>query len=138
MQKYIDKNINNIDYITEFTVREYPNYTTKSFEFLSESNMYGKDIRNDEEAVKKYYLSLKQIDNGIVELYSDRYSRESFEYNLEKQEFNISDEEILKRVYSDKQLKLILAWCVLHQDELMQNWELSKDGKPLNKINPLI
>lgn len=34
------------------TVREYPNYTTKSFEFLSESNMYGKDIRNDEEAVK--------------------------------------------------------------------------------------
>lgn len=110
LQKYIDKNINNIDYITEFTVREYPNYTTKSFEFLSESNMYGKNIRNDEEAVKKYYLSLKQIDNGIVELYSDRYSRESFEYNLEKQEFNISDEEILKRVYSDKQLKLILAY----------------------------
>ena len=51
LQKYIDKNINNIDYITEFTVREYPNYTTKSFEFLSECNMYGKDIRNDEEAV---------------------------------------------------------------------------------------
>ena len=24
LQKYIDKNINNIDYITEFTVREYP------------------------------------------------------------------------------------------------------------------
>ena len=31
-----------------------------------------------------------------------------------------------------------LAWCVLHQDELMQNWELSKDGKPLNRINPLV
>ena len=28
--------------------------------------------------------------------------------------------------------------CVLHQDELMQNWELSKDGKPLNRINPLV
>lgn len=110
LQKYIDKNINNIDYITEFTVREYPNYTTKSFEFLSECNVYGKDIRNDEEAVKKYYLALKQIDKGIVGLYSDRYSSESFEYNLEKQEFNISDEEILKRVYSDKQLKLILAY----------------------------
>ena len=107
LQKYIDKNINNIDYITEFTVREYPNYTTKSFEFLSESNMYGKDIRNDEEAVKKYYLALKQIDKGIVGLYSDRYSSTSFEYNLEKQEFNISDVEILKRVYSDKQIKRI-------------------------------
>ena len=32
----------------------------------------------------------------------------------------------------------ILAWCVLHQDELMQNWELSKDGKPMNRINPLV
>ena len=26
----------------------------------------------------------------------------------------------------------------IHKDELMQNWELSKDGKPLNRINPLI
>lgn len=25
-----------------------------------------------------------------------------------------------------------------YQDELMQNWELSKDGLPLNRINPLI
>ena len=37
-----------------------------------------------------------------------------------------------------RQLKLILAWCVIHQDELMQNWELSKDGLPLNRINPLV
>ena len=35
-------------------------------------------------------------------------------------------------------IKLILVWCVLHQDELMQNWELSKEGKPLNIINPLV
>ncbi len=38
----------------------------------------------------------------------------------------------------NKQLKLVLAWCVIHQDELMQNWELSKDNQPLNRINPLI
>ena len=38
----------------------------------------------------------------------------------------------------NKQLKLVLAWCEIHKDELMQNWELSKDGKPLNRINPLI
>ena len=36
------------------------------------------------------------------------------------------------------ELKLVLAWCVIHQDELMQDWELAKDGKPLNKINPLV
>lgn len=38
----------------------------------------------------------------------------------------------------NKQLKLVLAWCEIHKDELMQNWELSKDGKQLNSINPLI
>lgn len=37
-----------------------------------------------------------------------------------------------------KQLKLVLAWAEIHHDELMQNWELSKDNKPLNRINPLI
>jgi len=37
-----------------------------------------------------------------------------------------------------KQLKLVLAWCEIHKDELMQNWELSKLGQPLNTINPLI
>jgi hypothetical protein len=38
----------------------------------------------------------------------------------------------------NRQLKLVLAWCEIHKDELMQNWELSRDGKPLNKINPLV
>lgn len=41
-------------------------------------------------------------------------------------------------VFYGIRVTLILAWCVLHQDELMQNWELSKDGKPLNRINPLV
>ena len=30
------------------------------------------------------------------------------------------------------------AWCELHRDELMQNWELAKDAKPLNHIAPLV
>lgn len=44
----------------------------------------------------------------------------------------------LKLEELSRQLKLILAWCVIHQDELMQNWELSKGGLPLNRINPLV
>lgn len=38
----------------------------------------------------------------------------------------------------NKQLKLVLAWCEIHRDELMQNWELSRQGKPMNSIAPLI
>ena len=37
-----------------------------------------------------------------------------------------------------RQVKLVLAWCEIHKDELMQNWELARDGKPLNRINPLV
>ncbi len=37
-----------------------------------------------------------------------------------------------------RQLKFVVAWAELHCDELMQNWELSKQNKPLNRINPLI
>jgi hypothetical protein len=31
-----------------------------------------------------------------------------------------------------------LAWCEIHKEELMQNWELAKDGKSLNEIQPLV
>jgi len=37
----------------------------------------------------------------------------------------------------NRQLKMVLAWCEVHKDELMQNWELSKKNAPLNKIAPL-
>ena len=37
----------------------------------------------------------------------------------------------------NKQMKLVLAWCEIHKDELMQNWELSRQGKPMNDISPL-
>ena len=45
---------------------------------------------------------------------------------------------IYKGFIPNKQLKLVLAWCEIHKDELMQNWELSKLHKPMNEINPLV
>lgn len=60
------------------------------------------------------------------------------EYNGYRALVQIDKTKVIKGELSSRQLKLILAWCVIHQDELMQNWELSKDGRPLNRINPLI
>lgn len=37
-----------------------------------------------------------------------------------------------------RQLKLVLAWCEIHQEELMHNWELSRDAKPPVPVSPLI
>lgn len=45
---------------------------------------------------------------------------------------------VIKGSLPSRQLKFVLAWCEIHKDELMQNWELSKDEKPLNRINPLM
>ena len=35
---------------------------------------------------------------------------------------------VIRGALPSRQLKLILAWCELHKDELMQNWELARDA----------
>ena len=60
------------------------------------------------------------------------------EYAEHKAIISIQDCIVNKGSLPNKQLKLVLAWCELHKDELMQNWELAKGGQPLNSINPLI
>lgn len=36
-----------------------------------------------------------------------------------------------------KQIKLVLAWCEIHRDELMKNWLLSKESSELMVIDAL-
>ena len=60
------------------------------------------------------------------------------EYNGQKALVDINNIQVIRGSLPNKQLRLILAWCTIHQDELMQNWELAKGMKPLNRINPLI
>ncbi|MGA7878484.1 MAG: DUF4160 domain-containing protein [Desulfoferrobacter sp.] len=38
---------------------------------------------------------------------------------------------------TSKQIKLILAWAELHQEELMANWHLVMNGEEPFKIKPL-
>lgn len=34
-------------------------------------------------------------------------------------------------------LRLVLEWHALHQDELLENWDLARQRRPLNSISPL-
>jgi Domain of unknown function (DUF4160) len=34
-------------------------------------------------------------------------------------------------------LGLVLDWAELHREELLTNWELAREGQPLNQILPL-
>jgi len=45
--------------------------------------------------------------------------------------------EVLDGEFPRKKLKLVQAWAELHQDELMNNWEMACDGQPTSKIKPL-
>ncbi len=75
-----------------------------------------------------------------VTMYYDDHNPPHFhvEYAGNKAIIDILNASVIRGALPNKQLKLVLAWCVLHQDELMQNWELSKQSLPLNRINPLI
>ena len=38
---------------------------------------------------------------------------------------------------SKRALRLVLEWADLHEDDLMRNWTLARDHKPLEQIPPL-
>ena len=50
---------------------------------------------------------------------------------------DINEAEVYEGHFPKKQLKLILAWAVLHKDELLDNWQLAESHKELFEIEPL-
>lgn len=51
---------------------------------------------------------------------------------------DIQEGRVFRGGLPNRQLKYVLAWTELHRDELMQNWELARDGSPLNAVAPLM
>lgn len=47
------------------------------------------------------------------------------------------DGEILEGNFPNKQMKLLLAWMTIHEDELLANWKLLSNGDGYFKIDPL-
>lgn len=47
------------------------------------------------------------------------------------------DGEVLEGNFLNKQMKLLLAWIAIHEDELKANWELLCSGDGYFKIEPL-
>lgn len=47
------------------------------------------------------------------------------------------DGEVLEGNFPNKQMKLLLAWITIHEDELRANWELLSNGEGYFKIEPL-
>ena len=74
-----------------------------------------------------------------VYMYWDEHFPEHFhaEYGKFKALVSIQQAVVLKGALPVKQLKLVLAWCEIHQEELMKNWESLNKGQTFKKIDPL-
>ena len=57
-------------------------------------------------------------------------------YNDKIAQFDFNG-NIIKGVMSNKQIKLIQAWILLHKEELLANWALSKNSEEPFRIRPL-
>jgi uncharacterized protein DUF4160 len=45
--------------------------------------------------------------------------------------------EVIDSSLPRRQLRLVLAWAELHQEELLENWRLARAGATLRQIDPL-
>jgi len=59
------------------------------------------------------------------------------EYGDYKALISIADAVVIKGQLPSRQLKLVLAWCELHEGELSKNWESAQQHKELIQIDPL-
>ena len=50
---------------------------------------------------------------------------------------SIRDIEVIEGEMPNKQLKMLLGWAALHQDELLENWSLAENTQELCAIEPL-
>ena len=51
--------------------------------------------------------------------------------------FSIPDGELITGNLPKKKIKLVQAWIVMHEEDLMANWELAISEKNIFRIEPL-
>ena len=51
--------------------------------------------------------------------------------------FSIPDSKVLNGEMKTNKRKLVEAWILFHEDELMADWELAINGEETFKIDPL-
>ena len=76
----------------------------------------------------------------IIKMFFDDHNPPHFhvEHGEYKAIIEIKTAELTEGYLSSKQLKLVQAWAILHEEELLQNFEnLGKDIKSWSKIEPL-
>ncbi len=58
-------------------------------------------------------------------------------YQDQEAVFSIPNGELIEGELKTNKTKLVEAWIVIHQEELMANWDLAINGQEIFKIDPL-
>ena len=59
------------------------------------------------------------------------------EYAGDEVEIEIGNSQVLKGSMKRRALGMVLEWSALHRDELAVNWDLARQGLPLQPIDGL-
>ncbi|PIQ95565.1 MAG: transcriptional regulator [Nitrospinae bacterium CG11_big_fil_rev_8_21_14_0_20_56_8] len=75
----------------------------------------------------------------IIAMYFDDHSPPHFHirFGHQKAIFDIEKMALLEGELSPRALGLVTEWAILHQRELLEDWELAQRHAPLKKIPPL-
>ena len=62
-----------------------------------------------------------------------------FHARYQEQEVTVAIQTgVVQGEMSKRALQMIFEWLEKHQDELMRDWELARERKPLEPISPLV
>lgn len=75
----------------------------------------------------------------IIAMYFDEHNPPHFHarYGKEYVAIEIRTLSVIEGKFSPKALGIVMEWASQHQKELMNNWEMARQSKPLSKIEPL-
>jgi hypothetical protein len=75
----------------------------------------------------------------VITMYFDEHDPPHFHvrYGSQKALISIENLSIIEGKLTPRVLGLTVEWAALHQSELQNNWELARQQKSLQKIQPL-
>ena len=74
----------------------------------------------------------------IIRMYFKEHAPPHFHAEYGEYEITVEIEKgIVTGKFPRRALNAVLEWYVMHQEELMSNWEAAMKRKPLSKIEPL-
>ncbi len=75
----------------------------------------------------------------IIAMFFDDHNPPHFHarYGNDNAVIKITDLTVLEGYLQPRALGLVMEWAAIHKDELLNDWELAKNKKPLFPVEPL-